>query len=91
MKKRLVGLSFTIVMAIIAFVSGITMSLAPIAKADVVTVAVVTNEVDEKTMQSKLVKGLYFAGEILDVDGDCGGFNLQWAFSSAMAVAKAIK
>ena len=52
---------------------------------------VVTNEVDEKTMQSKLVKGLYFAGEILDVDGDCGGFNLQWAFSSAMAVAKAIK
>ena len=46
--------------------------------------------VDDKSMQSKLVKGLYFAGEILDVDGDCGGYNLQWAFSSAMAVAKSI-
>ena len=44
-------------------------------------------EVDCETMESKLVKGLYFAGEILDVDGDCGGFNLQWAFSSAVAAA----
>jgi predicted flavoprotein YhiN len=33
-------------------------------------------------MESILVKGLYFAGEILDVDGKCGGFNLQWAWSS---------
>ncbi|MCD2346394.1 BaiN/RdsA family NAD(P)/FAD-dependent oxidoreductase [Clostridium guangxiense] len=41
-----------------------------------------TREVDEKTLQSKLVSGLYFCGEILDVDGDCGGFNLQWAWSS---------
>ncbi len=47
-------------------------------------------ETDEN-LQSRLVKGLYFAGEILDVDGPCGGFNLQWAFSSAMRVAKAIK
>lgn len=35
-----------------------------------------------ETLESKKVKGLYFAGEILDVDGDCGGFNLQWAWSS---------
>lgn len=35
-----------------------------------------------KTLESKKVSGLYFAGEILDVDGDCGGFNLQWAWSS---------
>ena len=34
------------------------------------------------TMASKLTDGLYFAGEVLDVDGDCGGFNLQWAWSS---------
>ena len=47
--------------------------------------------VDNKTMQSKLVKGLYFTGEILNVDGDCGGYNLQWAFSSALAVANSIK
>ena len=47
------------------------------------------SEVDDD-LQSKLVKGLYFAGEILDIDGECGGFNLQWAFSSARAVATAI-
>lgn len=41
-------------------------------------------------LESKLVKNLFFAGEILDVDGDCGGYNLQWAFTSGMAVADAI-
>ncbi len=39
-------------------------------------------EVDPHTLASKLRKGLYFCGEILDLDGPCGGFNLQWAFSS---------
>lgn len=38
--------------------------------------------------ESKLCKGLYFAGEILNVDGECGGYNLQWAFASAHAVAE---
>jgi len=38
--------------------------------------------VNLETLESNKVKGLYFAGEILDVDGDCGGFNLQWAWSS---------
>ena len=38
-------------------------------------------EVDPETMQSKLVPGLYFAGEILDVDGPCGGYSLTWAFA----------
>lgn len=46
-------------------------------------------ETDEN-LQSRLVSGLYFAGEILDVDGACGGFNLQWAYSSARAVADAL-
>lgn len=41
-----------------------------------------TDEIDNSTMESKLIRGLYFAGEIIDVDGDCGGFNLQWAWSS---------
>ena len=41
-----------------------------------------TNDFNSKTMESKLVNGLYAAGEILDIDGDCGGFNLQWAWSS---------
>ncbi|RRD93931.1 aminoacetone oxidase family FAD-binding enzyme [Clostridiales bacterium COT073_COT-073] len=47
-------------------------------------------EVCPKTLESRKAKGLYLAGEVLDIDGDCGGFNLQWAWTSAMAVAKAI-
>lgn len=41
-----------------------------------------TSEVNPSTMESKKQKGLFFAGEILDIDGDCGGYNLQWAWSS---------
>lgn len=41
-----------------------------------------TAEVVPSTMESKLVKGVYITGELLDIDGDCGGFNLQWAWSS---------
>lgn len=40
------------------------------------------SEVCPETLESKKVKNLYFAGELLDIDGDCGGFNLQWAWSS---------
>jgi len=39
-------------------------------------------DVNAQTLESKIVPGLYFAGEVLDIDGDCGGFNLQWAWSS---------
>lgn len=47
-------------------------------------------EVSSKTMESKLVKNLYFAGEVLDIDGDTGGYNLQAAFSTGYLVAKNI-
>lgn len=47
-----------------------------------------TSDVDEYTLQSKLKKNLYFAGEVLDVDGDCGGYNLQWAWSSGVVAAR---
>jgi predicted Rossmann fold flavoprotein len=50
-----------------------------------------TVEVNAVTMESKLIPNLYFTGEILDVDGDCGGFNLQWAWSSAFAATNALK
>ena len=40
------------------------------------------NEIDPRTMQSRLVSGLYFAGEIMDLTGPCGGYNIQWALSS---------
>ncbi len=43
---------------------------------------VLTGEVSPDTMESRLVPGLYFAGELLDIDGMCGGYNLQWAWSS---------
>lgn len=44
-----------------------------------------TKEIDRKTMESKIVENLYFAGEVIDVDGMCGGYNLSWAFASAYA------
>lgn len=47
-----------------------------------------TREVNNLTLESKLVENLYFCGEILDVHGDCGGFNLQWAWSSGYLAAK---
>ena len=50
--------------------------------AQVCTGGIRTEEIDEKTLESRLLSGLYFAGEILDVDGICGGYNLQWAWSS---------
>ena len=43
---------------------------------------VLTSGFDPNTMESKLVPGLYACGEVLDIDGDCGGYNLQWAWSS---------
>ncbi|MGV8126584.1 MAG: NAD(P)/FAD-dependent oxidoreductase [Methanothrix sp.] len=52
---------------------------------------VLTTEVNPKTMQSRLVKGLYLVGEVLDVDGDTGGYNLQAAFSTGMLAARSIK
>ena len=54
----------------------------PVAEAIVTGGGVDTREVDPRTMGSKLVKGLYFAGEVLDVDGYTGGFNLQIAWST---------
>ncbi len=52
------------------------------AKAWVTRGGVRLKDVDPETLQSRLVEGLYFAGEVLDLDGPCGGYNLQWAFSS---------
>lgn len=54
----------------------------PFDNAQVTVGGVDTKNVNPSTMESKLVKDLYFCGEILDVDGTCGGYNLQWAWSS---------
>ena len=58
-------------------------------KAMVTAGGVSLKEVDPKTMQSKLVPGLFFAGEVLDVDGDTGGYNLQAAFSTGHVAGSA--
>ena len=50
--------------------------------AQVTAGGILTSEFNEMTMESRLVPGLYACGEVLDVDGDCGGYNLQWAWSS---------
>ncbi len=60
----------------------------PIDEAIVTSGGVCTKEIDPKTMRSKLVRGLYFAGEVIDVDAYTGGFNLQIAFCTAKAAAQ---
>ena len=50
--------------------------------AQVTAGGVLTEQFDSQTMESRLVPGLYACGEVLDIDGDCGGYNLQWAWSS---------
>ncbi len=50
--------------------------------AQVTAGGILTRDFDENTMESRLVPGLYACGEVLDIDGDCGGYNLQWAWSS---------
>jgi len=57
-------------------------------KAQVTCGGVKTSEIEPATMQSKLHNGLYFAGEIIDVDGMCGGYNLQWAWTSGYIAGK---
>ncbi|MFH1798984.1 MAG: NAD(P)/FAD-dependent oxidoreductase [Candidatus Omnitrophota bacterium] len=51
-------------------------------RAQVTRGGVSTKDIDPRTMESRTIKGLYFAGEMMDVDGECGGFNLQAAFST---------
>ena len=54
----------------------------PIEEAIITSGGVKTSEINPSTMESKLVKGLYFAGEVIDVDAYTGGYNLQIAFST---------
>ncbi|OPZ62432.1 MAG: HI0933-like protein [Candidatus Aminicenantes bacterium ADurb.Bin508] len=49
-----------------------------------------TQEVNPESLESRILPGLFLCGEVLDVDGDCGGFNLQWAWSSGYAAARGL-
>jgi len=66
-------------------------SLDTINKAIITSGGVSTKEINPKTMESKLIENLYFAGEILDVDALTGGFNLQIAFSTGFVAGRSIK
>lgn len=57
-------------------------------QAQVVAGGIDTTEVDPDTMASRLVPGLFFAGEVLDIDGICGGYNLQWAWASGFVAGR---
>lgn len=59
-------------------------------QAQVCTGGLDISQVDPYTLESKVVKGLYITGELLDVDGICGGYNLQWAWSTGYAAGKSI-
>jgi predicted Rossmann fold flavoprotein len=59
-------------------------------KSEVTIGGIDCKDVDKYSLESKKIKGLYFCGEVLDVDGDCGGYNLQWAWSSGYIVGKSI-
>ena len=56
--------------------------------AQVTAGGVITDDFDPATMESRLVPGLYACGEVLDIDGDCGGYNLQWAWSSGVLAGR---
>ncbi len=58
------------------------------SRAQVTAGGINTDDVWPETMESRLFPGLYFAGEILDVDGNCGGYNLQWAWASGFLAGK---
>ena len=73
-RERLVGLISALTLTV--------SSLRPLDEAIVTAGGVDVKEVDPKTMQSKLIEGLYFAGELLDIDAYTGGYNLQMAFST---------
>ncbi len=64
------------------------LKLRPFKEAQVTRGGITTDEINPETLESKKIKSLYFAGEIMDVDGDSGGFNLQWAWSSGYLAGK---
>jgi len=61
------------------------------AKAMITRGGIKLGEIDPHTMESRIVKGLYFCGEVVDLDGPCGGYNLQWAFSSGYVAGSSIQ
>ena len=78
--------------AVLELLKGWTVDIqgpCPVEQAIVTSGGVKVGEIDPKTMESKIVKGLYFAGELIDVDAYTGGFNLQIAWATGRAAGRA--
>jgi len=89
--EKAVGMDMKKIRDTVRFLKGWNISISGTKgwkEAQVTAGGVDLNEVDPETMESKLVPGLYFAGELLDYDGNCGGYNLQWAWSSGLVAGK---
>ena len=85
MQKACAELTEEELMQVAAVVKGLEVDLTDtmgMDSAQVTAGGICTDEFDPMTMESRLVAGLYACGEVLDIDGDCGGYNLQWAWSS---------
>lgn len=79
--------------AMVALLKGFTLDITgkrPVAEAIITSGGIKVSEIDPKTMQSKIINGLYFAGEVLDCDAYTGGFNLQIAWSTAYAAGLSV-
>jgi predicted flavoprotein YhiN len=60
------------------------------SKAEATAGGVSTNEINPETMESMLQKGLFFSGEVIDITGRLGGYNIHWAFASASLAARSV-
>jgi len=81
-------------LALLEFVTAFPLEIESLGDFNVAMVTcggIALQEVNPKTLESRLVKGLYFAGEVLDIDGDSGGYDLQAAWSTAALAAEAVR
>ncbi len=93
-EKTIKEITLTELQNIVKMVKSYTLSVqagVSFTNAQVTLGGVRVNEFDSLTMESKINKNLYAIGEVLDITGNCGGFNLHWAFASAMACSESIK
>ena len=90
-KTRMKDISDSLFAEIVSLCKNVSIQLTDTrdySNAQICTGGIVSEEIHRDTLESKLVLGLYFAGELLDVDGICGGYNLQWAFRSGMIAGR---
>ncbi len=88
LKEKDMPKDMTVLAAVVKCLKLPVQAANPIAQAQVCAGGVCLSEINCETMESGLVKGLYMTGEMLDADGICGGYNLQWAWATGMIAGK---